>query len=188
VFRILAVTLAVQVIQLGWVKLVGGGYLLWLSYSHFFRGDDRTSEAKVKPARPWMGLSPFWATVVRVEVTDFIFAIDSILAAVAMSSKTWVVITGGILGIVAMRVVVGQLLALVQRYPAMVDGAFIIIAWVASKLFIEYAFQRGWIGWQINQLESLAVIVVIFGAAVWYARREGPRTVDPAAGDVLEGQ
>jgi YkoY family integral membrane protein len=188
VFRILAVTVAVHVIQLGWVKVVGGGYLLWLSYSHFFRKDDQPGEAKVEPAKPWLGLPAFWATVVRVEVTDFVFAIDSILAAVAMSSKTWVVITGGILGIVAMRVVVGQLLALVQRYPAMVDGAFVIVAWVASKLFIEYAYQRQWLGWQVTQSESLVVIVLIFAAAVWYARRAGPRAVDPTAGAVLDGR
>ena len=62
------------------------------------------------PARPWLGLTAFWATVVKVELTDIVFAIDSILVAVAMSPKLWVVLTGGILGIVAMRLVIGQLL------------------------------------------------------------------------------
>ena len=52
--------------------------------------------------------------------------------------QDWVVITGGVLGIIAMRLVVGQLLALVQRYPALVDGAFVIIAWVGVKLLLEY--------------------------------------------------
>ena len=33
------------------------------------------------------GLSAFWATVVKVELTDIVFAIDSILVAVAMSPK-----------------------------------------------------------------------------------------------------
>ena len=45
------------------------------------------------------GLSAFWTTVVKVELTDIVFAIDSILVAVAMSNKTWVILTGGILGI-----------------------------------------------------------------------------------------
>ena len=77
----------------------------------------------------------------KVELTDIVFAIDSILVAVAMSNKLWVIITGGILGIIAMRLVIGQLLALVQRYPALVDGAFVIIAWVGIKLLIEYLHQ-----------------------------------------------
>ena len=60
-----------------------------------------------------------------------------------MSSKLWVIITGGILGIIAMRLVIGQLLALVRRYPALVDGAFIIIAWVGIKLLVEYLHALG---------------------------------------------
>ena len=34
---------------------------------------------------------------------------------------------------------------MVQRYPALVDGAFVIIAWVGIKLLIEYAPSLGWI-------------------------------------------
>ena len=89
-----------------------------------------------------LGLSPFWATVVRVELINLAFSIDSILVAVAMSPKPWVVITGGILGIVAMRLVVGQLLVLVSAIRALVDGAFVIIAWVGIKLGLEYLHER----------------------------------------------
>ena len=39
-------------------------------------------------ATAMLGLSAFWATVVKVELTDIVFAIDSILVAVAMSPKT----------------------------------------------------------------------------------------------------
>ena len=53
------------------------------------------------------------------------------------------ILTGGILGIVMMRLVIGQLLALVERYPPLVDGAFVIIAWVGVKLLIEFAHSRG---------------------------------------------
>ena len=83
--------------------------------------------------------------MVRVELINLAFSIDSILVAVAMSPKLWVVITGGILGIVAMRLVVGQLLGLVQRYPALVDGAFVIIAWVGLKLCWEYFHDAGYV-------------------------------------------
>jgi predicted tellurium resistance membrane protein TerC len=116
-----------------------------------------------------MGLSPFWATVVKVELTDIVFAVDSILVAVAMSPKRWVILTGGILGIVMMRLVIGKLLALVERYPVLVDGAFVIIAWVGVKLLIEYAHGEGYIGFDIPKFISLGVIVVIFGAALAYA-------------------
>ena len=126
---------------------------------------------------PWLGMSAFWATVVKVELTDIVFAIDSILVAVAMSPKLWVILTGGILGIVMMRLVIGQLLTLVQRYPALVDGAFIIIAWVGIKLLVEYAHSEGWTHLEIPRWLSLGLIVVIFAISYYYARRA--RTARP---------
>ncbi|MGE3844714.1 MAG: hypothetical protein AB7I50_24380 [Vicinamibacterales bacterium] len=177
-FRIIAVLFAVYVIHVAWVKLVGAAYLLYLPYAHFAHSSDSTERRSARPANAWPGLSAFWTTVVKVELTDIVFAIDSILVAVAMSNKTWVIITGGILGIIAMRLLIGQLLAVVQRYPALVDGAFVIIAWVGIKLFIEYAHQMHWIGFEIPKWLSLGLIAVIFGVAFLLARKHGP--VEPA--------
>jgi YkoY family integral membrane protein len=172
-FRIAAILLAVHLIQVGFVKLIGAGYLLWLVYSHFFgrpQGEDRRA---IRPATAWLGLSPFWATVAKVELTDIVFAVDSILVAVAMSNKTWVIVTGGILGIIGMRLVIGQLLRVVRRYPALVDAAFIIIAWVAIKLLVEFLNGEGYIEFHINKWISFGLIVVIFAIAYFYARKKG---------------
>src|SRR5919109_4574306 len=137
-FRITATLLAAYLIRLGWVKLLGGAYLLYLSYKHFFLSGSAEERTQPRPARPWLGLTALWGTVVKVELVNIAFSVDSILVAVAMSRKTWVVLAGGLLGIVAIRVVVGQLLAIVRKYPALVDGAFIIIAWVGAKLLLEF--------------------------------------------------
>jgi YkoY family integral membrane protein len=188
VFRILAVLLAVYLIQVSFVKLIGALYLLYLSYTHFFSGGGAEARREIRKATPWMGLSAFWATVVKVELTDLVFAVDSILVAVAMSPKTWVIITGGILGIIAMRLVIGQLLVLVRRYPALVDGAFIIIAWVGIKLLLEYMRVQGWIHIEINKWFSFGLIVVIFLVSYAYARRVGPATeaVEDEAAKLLD--
>ena len=173
-FRILATLLAIHLIAFGWVKLVGAGYLLYLAWKHFF-GEGGTEERRsIRPAKPAMGLSAFWNTVVKVELTDIVFAIDSILVAVAMSNKTWVIITGGILGIITMRLVIGQLLTLVRRYPTLVDAAFIIIAWVGIKLLVEYLHASHYIAFEINKWWSFGLILTIFGIALYYARKKGP--------------
>ena len=182
-FRGLAIIFAAHMIQLSLVKLVGGLYLLWLPYQHFFRGGDAEERRTPIPARPWLGLTAFWATVVKVELTDVVFAIDSILVAVAMSPKLWVVLTGGILGIIAMRLVIGQLLAIVRRYPALVDGAFIIIAWVGVKLFLEYFRAIHVLEFEVPRWLSLGLIVLIFIAAFIYARRHGAVPDDPGSED-----
>ena len=169
VFRGAATLLAVYLIRLGWVKLLGAGYLLYLVYRHF--GGAQTAEERrtAPPAQPWLGLTAFWATVVKVELTDIVFAIDSILVAVAMSPKIWVILAGGVLGIIMMRMVIGQLLALVERYPALVDGAFVIIAWVSFKLLVEYLHSAGYIALEIPKWLSLGLIVVIFAIALGYS-------------------
>ena len=154
------------------MKLVGAAYLLWLAYRHFGGGGSAEDRQTPPKARAMMGLSAFWATVVKVEVTDLVFAVDSILVAVAMSQKTWVVLTGGILGIIAMRLVIGKLLRLIERYPALVDGAFIIIACVAAKLIVEYLHGAGLVAFEIPQWLSLGLIVAIFIAAFLWAQGE----------------
>ena len=184
-FRIIATMLASSLIQVGWIRLVGGLYLVYLTYTHFRGGEGSDDRNQVPSAKRWLGMSPFWATVVRVEMINLAFSIDSILVAVAMSPKLWVVITGGILGIVAMRLVVGQLLTLVQRYPALVDGAFIIIAWVGFKLCWEYLHQAGMVHLEIPQWFSLGLIAVIFIVALVYAKLQGPAAVPPL-GEVAE--
>jgi YkoY family integral membrane protein len=173
VFRFLTTLVAFWLIRLAFAKLIGGLYLLYLPYQHFWGSGESTGERRTPPkAKPWLGLPAFWATVVKVELMNLVFSIDSILAAVAMSPKIWVVMAGGILGIVAMRIVVGQLLALIQRYPAIVDGAFIIIAWVGIKLLIEYLYAEHFIPVEVPQWVSLGLIVIIFVASLVYARRE----------------
>jgi YkoY family integral membrane protein len=181
-FRILATLLAVHLLAVAWVKLIGAIYLLYLSWKHFFGHAGGAEERRsIQPAKAWLGLSAFWATVVKVELTDIVFAVDSILVAVAMSNKTWVIISGGLLGIITMRMVIGQLLVVVRRYPALVDGAFVIIAWVGIKLLIEYLHQAGFIHFGINKWVSFGLIILIFGIAYFYARRHGP--VDEAEDD-----
>jgi YkoY family integral membrane protein len=174
-FRTIATLLAIYLIRLGLVKLVGAAYLFYLSIRHFSHGDAEARHAP-KPARPWLGLSAFWATVVKVELTDIVFAIDSILVAVAMSQKLWVVLSGGILGIIMMRVVIGKLLALIERYPPLVDGAFVIIAWVAVRLFLEFLHAEGYVAFEVPEWLSLGLIVLIFVSAFLYARRKA-RTI-----------
>jgi YkoY family integral membrane protein len=177
-FRVIAILLAVYLKQIQFVLLIGAAYLLWLPYTHFTGHEDAASRRRPKAAKPWLGLSAFWGTVAKVELTDIVFAIDSILVAVALSSKTWVIITGGILGVIAMRMVIGQLLTLVNRYPTLVDGAFVIIAWVGIKLLLEYFHAVGLIHFEVPKEISLGLIIVIFTIAFIWAKIEGPVEAD----------
>lgn len=128
VFRFLCILVAVQLIHLWIFKAIGAGYLLYISIKHFWiRDEAKAAEKKAKR----MG---FWKTVVVVELTDLVFSIDSILAAVALSSKIWIVYLGGVLGIVTMRFVAGGFLKLLDRFPGLEMGAYLLVGWIGLKL------------------------------------------------------
>jgi len=182
-FRIAATLLAVYLKDIQFVLLIGAAYLLWLPYQHFTGHAEGTDRRAPRPATAWFGMSPFWSTVAKVELTDIVFAVDSILVAVALSNKTWVIVTGGLLGVIAMRLVIGQLLALVQRYPTLVDGAFVIIGWVAIKLVFEFLHSAGWVHFEVPKWLSLGLIAVIFAVSMILARRRDRPTAGPSASE-----
>jgi YkoY family integral membrane protein len=141
-FRFVGIASAQYLMHWTWVKYVGGGYLLWLAFSHYFRRPPKgeteaaleAGEAASGPAQsPWM----FWRIVIAIELTDIAFAVDSILAAVALSNKLWVVVTGGILGTIAMRYAAMVFIKLLQRYPRFEDAAFLLVGLIGAKVTLE---------------------------------------------------
>ncbi len=61
-----------------------------------------------------------------------------------------------------------------ERYPPLVDGAFVIIAWIGIQLSLEYLNSIGLLALEIPKSVSLALIAGIFAVAYIYARIQGP--------------
>ena len=143
VFRIIALMLATWIMTKWYLKFAGGAYLVWMAVAHFIaqRRAAAAAEKGAEPAVPspkrWFGLSPFWSMVIAVELTDIVFSVDSIAAAVALSSKLWVLIVGGLLGILAMRFAAQGFVTLLHRFPGLENAAFAAVAFIGLKLLIE---------------------------------------------------
>ncbi len=166
--RIGATLVATLLIRIAWVQALGGLYLIYLAGRHFLVGEHEPAAASTT------GRPAFWRTVVRLELMNLAFSVDSILVAVAMSPNKWVVLSGGLLGVLAMRVVASRLVILMQRWPALADGAFVIILWVGLRLLVAYAHMQGWIGWEVSQAWSLAIIILLLALSAGYAAWKGP--------------
>ena len=139
VFRILALILATWVMGIWWIKVVGGVYLCWLCASFFLKRQDADGDGlDDHPPRRYFGMNAFWSTVVAVEMTDIVFSIDSIAAAVALSDKLWVLILGGLLGILAMRFAAQGFVGLLMRFPALEAMAFLAVGIIGLKLAAEF--------------------------------------------------
>jgi YkoY family integral membrane protein len=178
VFRLLAIALASLLLKWWVVKLLGGAYLIYVAVKHFFfedkhedaehhhadqaaamassaAADKAAIEARtpipvpdsVVPRGP--KFAKFWPTVFVIEMTDIAFAIDSILAAVALVSgvphdpnrthpKLWVVITGGFLGVVLMRFAAVIFIRLLERFPRFETAAYLLVTVIGAKLVVDW--------------------------------------------------
>lgn len=129
VFRMTAIFFANTLIQYRWLKFVGGAYLLWLAIQYFFFTEEKEDREKVSRG--------FWATVLVVELTDIAFAVDSILAAVALTNRYWVIVTGGLIGTFMMRFAANQFIRLLNFYPNLERTAYLLITIVGAKVMVE---------------------------------------------------
>jgi YkoY family integral membrane protein len=146
-FRVVAVLLSTILLKFWFFKVFGGLYLLYLALSHFWahHKSGGADEAQQSKAQGW--LHGFWGTVAAVTVTDIVFSIDSIVTAVAMADdfpdrfgyrgKLFIVLTGGVLGIITMRFVVRYFISLLDRFPGLAEGAYYLVAWIGLKLTIS---------------------------------------------------
>lgn len=130
VFRLISLGLVTQLMRWTWIKFVGGGYLLFISLRHLLKREHADDEQKAKP-------HGFWMTVLLIELMDIAFAVDSILAAVALSNKFWIVFTGGMMGVVLMRFAASVFLKLLHRFPNFETTAYLLILVIGSKLVID---------------------------------------------------
>jgi YkoY family integral membrane protein len=131
-FRGACLFVASWLIKIVWLKIIGGVYLLWLTYSHFKTKSEGEGVSKNR-------MNGFWATVISVEVLDLSLSLDNIFAAVALSDKFWVIMVGVAIGILAMRFVAGWFVKLIEKYPALESAAFVVIALLGIKLILSGA-------------------------------------------------
>jgi tellurite resistance protein TerC len=110
--------------------------------------------------RGWR-VSPFLLAVLTIELTDVIFAIDSVPAVLAITHDTFIVYTSNIFAILGLRSLYFVLQGLLHRLHLLHYGLAVILAFVGGKMIAAPWFE-------IETLWSLLIIlgtVAIFAAA-----------------------
>ncbi|OLS36908.1 TerC family protein [Bacillus sp. MRMR6] len=152
VFRFLSLFVISFLVDVWQVQAIGALYLLFMAINHIFRKlvvKGKSEEVKDKKEGKKSG---FWTTVLKVELADIAFAVDSILAAVALAvvlpntplpniggldgGKFLVIFAGGLIGLVIMRFAANLFVQLLERRPGLEIAAFVIVGWVGVKLAV----------------------------------------------------
>jgi YkoY family integral membrane protein len=151
VFRFIAIGTAAYLLRWRLVKLFGGAYLLYVAIRYFLV-ERRQKEGEHLSSAPGLSrpVTGFWSTVFVIEMTDIAFAIDSILAAIALVGsapaghqgphpKLWVVIAGGFLGVILMRFAAVLFIKLLERFPRFEMSAYLLVSVIGLKLVADWA-------------------------------------------------
>jgi YkoY family integral membrane protein len=161
IFRLLAIGGASEFLRWRFAQLIGGLFLLSISMKHLRSSRDSDSARRPCPDSKHdtaaTAASPgFWRTVGMIEITDVIFAVDSILAAVALVGpappdtpleqphpKLWVVLVGGMGGVVLMRYAAFIFIKLLTRFPRLETSAYLLVIVIGGKMTLSFFFDGG---------------------------------------------
>lgn len=156
-FRFLFIGLGVYLVKFWYVKLFGALYLAWICISFFLKkGEEDEAKEFKKDSLLVRMFGTFWATVFMVEMMDIAFSVDSILAAFAISDEVWVLLIGGMLGILMMRTIAGVFVTLIEKIPELETTAFILIGIIALKMML------GVFGIHVSHYLFFAILVLAF--------------------------
>lgn len=209
VFRFVSLFVISYLVDVWQLQAVGALYLLFMAGNHIFRKlvkakNDEVEEQKQKAVKKGSG---FWITVLKVEVADIAFAVDSILAAVAMAvmlpdtplpniggldgGKFLVIFAGGMIGLIIMRFAANLFVDLLHKRPGLEIAAFMIVGWVGVKLAV-YTLAHPALGvlsedFSHSMLWKVTFYVVLVGIALggWIFSKEKP---EPAVAATSENE
>lgn len=144
IFRIGAIFIISYLFHVWQVQAIGAAYLIFISLKHLLKKDHGENEGKGKSYR---------MTVAQIALADIAFAIDSILAAVALvialpdtpmgdiggmdGAKFIVILLGAIAGLIVIRFAAGYFVKILTERPSLETAAMLIVGWVGVKLLMH---------------------------------------------------
>ena len=134
--RILVILTAQFILNFWPVKLIGGIYLISLSLSKYSAVNNISSNDLDKPNNI-ESQSSLIKVIILLSVTDLAFSIDSITAAVAISDQFLLVITGAIIGVIALRFTSGLFIKWLEIYINLEKAGYIAVGIIGIKLILQ---------------------------------------------------
>lgn len=183
VFRGIFIALgAVLIANFTWVLYLFAAFLLVTGYRMIRQRDEHLDPEKSRALalfRRWVPMTdafygqrflvrragvivatPLLAVLVLVEITDIIFAVDSIPAIFAVTSEPFLVFTANAFAILGLRAMYFLLADLIHRFIYLKTGLALVLIWVGIKMMLKVDLLY------IPTTISLAVVTTIIGVSI----------------------
>ena len=191
VLRIIMISLGSWVVQeFKWVLYLFGAFLLITGIKMMIPSDDKPDMEKnwvVKLARKYLRITPnyhgekfivrnngvlsftpLFLVLILIEVTDVVFAVDSIPAIFAITTDPFIVATSNIFAIMGLRALYFLLADMAERFHLLNYGLAVVLVFIGTKMLIMPWFH-------IPVAISLAVVVSVIAlsvvASLWVTRK-----------------
>jgi YkoY family integral membrane protein len=129
--RVALILSATWVLRFWQFELMGAAYLLWLVFQYFTSNtedDDRHHGAQ---------FANVWQAIPMIAFTDLAFSLDSVTTAIAVSKEVWLVISGGFIGVIALRFMAGFFIRWLKEYVHLQDAGYITVGLVGARLLLK---------------------------------------------------
>jgi tellurite resistance protein TerC len=104
--------------------------------------------------------TPLFVVLLLVEISDVIFAVDSIPAIFAVTTDPFIVYTSNVFAILGLRSLYFALAGVIDKFHYLKIGLGVVLTFVGVKMLLSHT------EWKIDTLMSLGVIVFTLGASV----------------------
>jgi YkoY family integral membrane protein len=193
IFRLALIALASQVLAFWPLQLLASAYLLWLCGRHLLGQDDDPDDAEAgqdpappehpahgahhEPGHPHHGAT-LGSIVATLALTDLAFSLDSVSAAVAVTDRVPLVMAGGVIGIIALRLTAELFLRWLEIFPHLETAGYLAVGLVGLKLLLRLVLPA-------VEVPEWALLLLVAGLFAWgFSLRADPSTLpEQGSGD-----
>jgi tellurite resistance protein TerC len=104
--------------------------------------------------------TPLFVVLLLVEISDLIFAVDSIPAIFAVTKDPFIVYTSNVFAILGLRSLYFALAGVMDKFHYLKVGLGVVLSFVGVKMLLSHS------PWKIDTHVSLAVIVLVLAGSV----------------------
>jgi YkoY family integral membrane protein len=182
-FRMALIVAARWVLAFWPLQLAASAYLLWLCGRHLATlsaaGADaeeaQDAGADTRTAPPGHPEAASLAGVVAtLAVTDLAFSIDSVAAAVAVSDRLVLVMAGGVIGVIALRLTAELFIRWLELYRHLETAGYLAVGFVGIRLLARVLLP----GVQVPEWALLTLVASLFVWGFSVRNPAGPLTAD----------
>ncbi len=159
-----------------WILLVFGAILLVTGIKMFFTKENKEKDAKSHPlvkfftkrnmvTEPnghdffkkvngkWL-MTPLFLVLIMVELSDIVFAFDSIPAIFSVTTDPYIVFFSNIFAILGLRSLFFLIENMMQKFEYLTVGLAVLLAFIGSKMIVHYV-------WHIAMPTAISLLVIL---------------------------